>query len=75
MVNDLNAMDAIPYKEGLFYIFYRGHNDFDRLFQINTILDYLVVREIEDNNFKPEKWTRRFPPGSGILFVNRELTR
>ena len=56
-VNDMKAMDAIPYEENSFYIFDRGYND-----------------------FKPMKWTRRFPPGSGILsdavgHMNSEQTR
>ena len=43
-VNDMKAMDAIPYEENSFYIFDRGYND-----------------------FRPDRWARRFPPGSGIL--------
>ena len=32
-VNDVNAMDEIPYQAGSFYIFDRGYNDFSRLYQ------------------------------------------
>ena len=79
-VNDINAMDAIPYEENSFYIFDRGYNDFERLFRINAIGAYFVVRGKKNNDFKPMKWTRRFPPGSGILsdaigYMNGELTR
>ena len=79
-VNDMNAMDVIPYEEDSFYIFDRGYNDFERLFRINAIGAYFVVRGKKNNDFKPMKWTRRFPPGSGILFdaigyMNGELTR
>ena len=79
-VNDINAMDAIPYEEDSFYIFDRGYNDFERLFRINAIGAYFVVRGKKNNDFKPMKWTRRFPPGSGILsdaigYMNGELTR
>ena len=65
-VNDMNAMDVIPYEEDSFYIFDRGYNDFERLFRINAIGAYFIVRGKKNNDFKPMKWTRRFPPGSGI---------
>ena len=79
-VNDMNAMDVIPYEEDSFYIFDRGYNDFERLFRINAIGAYFIVRGKMNNDFKPMKWTRRFPPGSGILsdaigYMNGELTR
>ena len=79
-VNDMNAMDAIPYEEDSFYIFDRGYNDFERLFRINAIGAYFVIRGKKNNDFKPMKWTRRFPKGSGILsdaigYMNREQTR
>ena len=66
-VNDMNAMDAIPYEENSFYIFDRGYNDFKRLYAIETIGAYFVVRGKKNNDFRPMKWKRRFPPGSGIL--------
>ena len=61
-------------------IFDRGYNDFERLYRINVIGAYFVVRGKKNNDFKPMKWTRRFPPGSGILsdaigYMNGELTR
>ena len=76
----MNAMDVIPYEEDSFYIFDRGYNDFERLYRINVIGAYFVVRGKKNNDFKPMKWTRRFPPGSGILsdaigYMNSELTR
>ena len=76
----MNAMDVIPYEEDSFYIFDRGHNDFERLFRINVIWAYFIVRGKKNNDFKPMKWTRRFPPGSGIQsdatgYMNSELTR
>ena len=66
-VNDMNAMDAIPYEENSFYIFDRGYNDFKRLYAIEAIGAYFVVRGKKNNDFRPMKWKRRFPPGSGIL--------
>lgn len=66
-VHDMNAMDVIPYEENSFYIFDRGYNDFKRLHDIESIGAYLVVRGKKNNDFRPTKWMRRFPPGSGIL--------
>lgn len=66
-VNDMNAMDVIPYEENSFYIFDRGYNDFERLYNIKRIGAYFVVRGKKNNDFKPMRWKRRFPPESGIL--------
>ena len=79
-VNDMKAMDAIPYEENSFYIFDRGYNDFKRLFRINAVEAYFIVRGKKNNDFKPMKWTRRFPSGSGILsdaivYMDGEQTR
>lgn len=79
-VNDVKAMDAIPYGENSFYIFDRGYNDFKRLYNIENVGAYFVVRGKKNNDFKPLKWSRRFPKDSGILsdavgYMNGELTR
>lgn len=66
-VNNMNAMDVIPYEENSFYIFDRGYNDFERLYNIKRIGAYFVVRGKKNNDFKPMRWKRRFPPESGIL--------
>lgn len=66
-VNDMKAMDAIPYEENSFYIFDRGYNDFRRLHNIDSIGAFFVVRGRKNNDFSPDRWARRFPPGSGIL--------
>ena len=66
-VHDMKAMDAIPYEENSFYIFDRGYNDFKRLHNIESIGAYFVVRGKKNNDFKPERWKRRFPKDSGIL--------
>lgn len=60
-------MDVIPYEENSFYIFDRGYNDFKLLYNIESIGAYFVVRGKKNNDFKPVKWARRFPPESGIL--------
>ncbi len=79
-VNDVKAMDDIPYEENSFYIFDRGYNDFNRLHNIHSIGAYFVVRGKRNNDFKPMKWRRRFPKDSGILsdaagYMNGEQTR
>lgn len=79
-INDMNAMDVIPYEEDSLYIFDRGYNDFERLFRTNVIGAYFIVRGKKNNDFKPMKLTRRFPHGSGIRsdatgYMNSELTR
>ena len=66
-VHDTKAMDVIPYEENSFYIFDRGYNDFKRLHNIESIGAYFVIRGKTQNDFKPMKWKRRFPPESGIL--------
>lgn len=66
-VHDTKAMDVIPYEENSFYIFDRGYNDFKRLHNIEGVGAYFVIRGKKNNDFRPIKWTRRFPPGSGIL--------
>ena len=52
-VNDMNAMDAIPYEEDSFYIFDRGYNDFERLYRINAIGAYFVVRARKTTTSNP----------------------
>ena len=58
-------MDAIPYEENSFYIFDRAYNDFGRLFTINSVGAYFVVRGKKNNDFRPMRWKRRLP--SGVL--------
>lgn len=44
-VNDMNAMDEIPYEPNTYYIFDRGYFDLARLFTINLIGSNFVIRE------------------------------
>lgn len=72
-------MDVIPYEENSFYIFDRGYNDFKRLHAIESVGAYFVVRGKKNNDFKPMKWKRRFPPDSVILsdaigYMNGQFT-
>ncbi|MCH5218738.1 MAG: IS4 family transposase [Muribaculaceae bacterium] len=60
-VIDVKAMDVITYEQGSYYVFDRGYNDFKRLYKINTIEAYFVVRAKKNLQFKPIKWKRRLP--------------
>lgn len=60
-VNDVNAMDVIPYEPGSFYVFDRGYNDFKRLFKINEIRSMFVVRAKNNLQCKAVRWKRRMP--------------
>lgn len=50
-VNDVNAMDYIPYEIGSYYIFDRGYNDFERLYRINKLEAYFVLRARDNLKF------------------------
>lgn len=60
-VHDSKAMDVIPYEQDSYYIFDRGYNDFKRLYKINCIEAYFVVRAKKNLQYKAVKWKRRLP--------------
>jgi hypothetical protein len=51
-VNDMNAMDEIPYERNAYYIFDRGYFDLARLFTINNISSNFIIRERGQLQFK-----------------------
>jgi len=51
-VNDVNAMDVIPYEPYAYYIFDRGYVDFGRLFEINRLKAYFVIRAKSNLKFE-----------------------
>lgn len=51
-VNDVNAMDYIPYEGGAYYIFDRGYVDYSRLYKITLLSAYFVVRAKSNLQFK-----------------------
>jgi len=51
-VNDVNAMDQIPYEKGSYYIFDRGYNDFERLYRIQKHEAFFVLRARDNLKFK-----------------------
>lgn len=60
-VNDVKAMDTIPYESGSFYVFDRGYNDYTRLYRIHLLQSFYVVRAKTNIKFKVVKWKRRLP--------------
>lgn len=60
-VNDVNAMDEIPYESGSYYIFDRGYNDYKRLHTIHQIGAFFVIRAKTNLHYNTEKWKRRMP--------------
>ncbi len=62
-VNDVRAMDEIPYEPGSYYIFDRAYNDFARLYRIHTSGSYFVVRAKKNLRYGSIKWRRRLPKG------------
>ena len=60
-VNDVNAMDEIPYESGSYYIFDRGYNDYKRLYTIHQIGAFFVIRAKTNLHYNTEKWKRRMP--------------
>lgn len=76
-LHDTKAMDAIPYEENSFYIFDRAYNDFGRLFTINSVGAYFVVRGKKNNDLRPMRWKRRLPSGvlsDAIGYMDEQLT-
>ena len=60
-VNDVNAMDVIPYEIGSYYVFDRGYNDFKRLYKIKTLDSFFVIRSKKNLQYKCIKCKRRLP--------------
>ena len=63
-VNDMNAMDVIPYEENSFYIFDRGYNDFKRLYRIE-LTRWKYPEKIRRITYWDEEEQRKF-----IFFTN-----
>lgn len=51
-VNDVNALDFIPYERDAYYIFDRGYVDYARLYKITHLSAYFVVRAKSNLQFK-----------------------
>jgi hypothetical protein len=65
LVNDVNAMDLIPYEQGAYYIFDRGYIDFTRLFKITILSAYFVVRAKSNIKFK-RMYSKKIDKSTGV---------
>lgn len=65
-VNDVNAMDVIPYEPGAYYIFDRAYVDFCRLFRIDLLEAYFVIRA--KSNLKFERmYSKKVDKTTGVM--------
>ena len=60
-INDVKAMDVIPYESGSFYVFDRAYSDYHRLYKIHMMDSFFVVRAKTNIKAKVLKWKRRLP--------------
>ena len=60
-INDVKAMDIIPYESGSFYVFDRAYNDYHRLYKIHIMDSFFVVRAKTNIKARALKWKRRLP--------------
>ena len=64
-VNDVNAMDYIPYESYAYYIFDRGYVDYTRLYRITLLSAYFVVRAKSNLQFK-RTYSQRVDKSTGV---------
>ena len=60
-INDVRAMDVIPYESDSFYVFDRAYNDYHRLYKIHMMDSFFVVRAKTNIKARVLKWKRRLP--------------
>lgn len=65
-VNDMNAMDVIPYETGAYYIFDRGYVDYQRLHNISKHQAFFVVRAKSNLKFK-RMYSNKVDKSTGVL--------
>ena len=65
-VNDMNAMDLIPYEAGAYYIFDRGYIDYTRLYRITLHEAYFVIRAKSNLKFN-RMYSRKVDKETGVL--------
>jgi hypothetical protein len=64
-VNDVNAMDYIPYESDAYYIFDRGYVDYARLYKITLLSAYFVVRAKSNLQFR-RIYSQRVDKSTGV---------
>ncbi|MDA3880060.1 MAG: IS4 family transposase [Prolixibacteraceae bacterium] len=65
-VNDVNAMDFIPYETGAYYIFDRGYIDFKRLYYITKLSAFFVTRGKSNLQFR-RIYSNKVDKSTGVL--------
>ena len=65
-VNDMNAMDFIPYEIGAYYIFDRGYVDYKRLYKITLLFAFFVVRAKSNLKFR-RIYSNKVDKTAGVL--------
>ena len=58
-VHDSKAMCEIPYETEAYYIFDRGYNNFKKLYRIQRMESFFVVRAKTNLQYRCVKWKRR----------------
>ena len=66
-VHDQRAMDVIPYEQGAYYVFDRGYFDLKRLYHINEIEAYFVIRQRGNLQYEVVSESDTMPNADGIL--------
>jgi hypothetical protein len=65
IVNDINAMDYIPYESGAYYIFDRAYVDYERLYKITILSAFFVVRAKSNLKFR-RMYSRKVDKTKGV---------
>lgn len=65
-VNDVNAMDVIPYESFAYYIFDRGYVDFTRLKVITDHSAYFVIRAKSNLKFR-RMYSNKVDKSTGVI--------
>lgn len=65
-VNDMNAMDEIPYEQNAYYIFDRGYVDYKRLYNIVLRSSFFVVRAKKGLNFR-RIYSHKIDTNTGVM--------
>ena len=55
-INDVKAMDIIPYESGSFYVFDRAYNDYHCLYKKHVMESFFIVLAKTNTKAKVLKW-------------------
>ena len=65
-VNDMNAMDVIPYEREAYYVFDRRYVDYKRLYKITRELAFFVIRAKSNLKFN-RMYSRKVDKATGVM--------